>query len=92
MLIVIEIEFSKIVGIVAGVFTAASLLPQVFKSIKEKTAELSVVMMLLLFGGNSLWVWYGILKNDWPIIATNSFSFLLNTVMMILKFKYRRNG
>jgi len=81
-----------VIGIVAGICTSVSLLPQLVKIIKEKKVEdLSLVMFLSLLIGLMLWVAYGFLRDDWPIIITNSFSVLLNFCILILKFKYQRN-
>ncbi|WP_147205013.1 SemiSWEET family sugar transporter [Segetibacter aerophilus] len=80
-----------VIGIVAGIFTSASLLPQLVKIIKEKKVEdLSMTMFFSLLIGIILWVVYGILREDWPIIVTNSFSVLLNLFILVLKFKYRK--
>ena len=71
------------IGIAAGVLTSVSMLPQLIKIIKEKKAgDVSVVMLLVLIGGLALWTVYGFMKEDWPIIITNSFSFLLNCVVL----------
>jgi MtN3 and saliva related transmembrane protein len=82
----------NIIGISAGILTAASMVPQVVKMIKEKKAsQVSVLMILVLVAGISLWIWYGILKNDMPIIATNSFSLCVNIVMIVCRYKYKDN-
>jgi MtN3 and saliva related transmembrane protein len=83
---------TAIIGIVAGLFTASSLLPQLIKIIKEKKVEdLSIGMFVTLMVGLGLWVTYGFLKNDLPIIATNIFSLMLNISILILRFKYSKN-
>ncbi len=77
------------VGIGAGVLTAFSMLPQLIKVIKEKKAEeISITMVIVLIAGLSLWVAYGVLKEDWPLIITNSFSVLVNILLLIFRFKY----
>lgn len=77
------------IGLGAGVLTSASMLPQLIKTFKEKKAEdISLAMIIVLMSGISGWIFYGILKNDAPIIYTNSFSFLLNCLLLILRFKY----
>lgn len=82
-----------VIGIVAGIFTSSSLLPQVIKILKEKKVEdLSMTMFISLLIGIILWVIYGIMRDDWPIIVTNSFSVLLNFLILFLKFKYGRNS
>lgn len=82
----------KIVGITAGIFTGASMVPQLIKIIQEKKAsQVSVVMLVVLIIGLGLWAWYGFLKEDWPIILTNLFSLAINLTMIFLRFKYRNN-
>jgi len=83
--------FSNFIGIIAGSFTAASLLPQLIKIIKEKKADdISVVMLLILFAGLASWIYYGFLKKDYPIIITNSFSLLVNSLIIIFRIKYKK--
>lgn len=78
------------IGIVAGILTSISLLPQLVKIIKEKKAEdLSFLMLFVLLFGLGSWVWYGILREDLPIIVTNSFSFLINALVIGFTFKYK---
>lgn len=83
-------EYAQYVGISAGICTAVSLLPQLIKIIREKKAEdISLVMLLVLMTGLGGWIWYGILKDDLPIIFTNSFSFLINSLIIVFSLKYK---
>lgn len=83
---------SNIIGIGAGVLTGISMLPQLVKIIREKDAEsVSLPMLLILCSGLAVWVWYGVLKSDWPIIVTNGFSFLVNATIVNLKLYYRKH-
>ena len=91
-MVILAVAVTKIVGIAAGIFTSTSMLPQVIKMFKEKKAsQVSIFMLLILLAGLSLWVWYGFLKNDWPIIITNIFSLIINVIMVVLRYKYRNN-
>ena len=82
---------SSYVGIGAGAFTALSLVPQLFKIIREKKAEnISYFMLAILLTGLGGWIWYGILKDDLPIIITNAFSFINNILIIIFSAKYKR--
>ena len=81
----------QILGIIAGIFTSVSLLPQLIKTIKEKDAKsLSALMIVVLITGNSLWIYYGVLKNDMPIIATNIFSDIVNLTLLFFSIKYKK--
>lgn len=83
-------EFSQYVGIGAGILTGVSLLPQLVKLVREKKGEsVSVGMLAVLLAGLGGWVWYGVLKGDYPIILTNSFSLLTNITILILTRIYR---
>jgi MtN3 and saliva related transmembrane protein len=83
----------KILGLIAGVCTASSLLPQVVKTIKQKKAEqVSLFMLIVLLSGQILWIVYGFAKSDLPIIATNCFSLLVDILMIVLRTKYKENG
>lgn len=82
----------KIIGLTAGILTASSLLPQLIKTIKTKEAEdVAPFMFWMLVTGTGLWAYYGVLRDDLPIIITNAFSFSLNIVMLILRRHYTKN-
>ena len=90
-MLLLQVVSAQVIGLTAGVFTASSLLPQFLKIIKEKKAEdLSVPMLFILLTGVSLWIYYGTLKDDLPIILTNSFSVCLNILILVFRFKYRK--
>ncbi len=85
-------ENVEVVGIAAGICTAISLLPQIVKIIKEKkTEDISLFYLLVLLCGLGLWTYYGVLKDDVPIIATNIFSMVLNLTMITLGLVYKKN-
>jgi MtN3 and saliva related transmembrane protein len=84
-------NLTTLVGIFASIFTSTSLLPQLIKIIREKKAEnISLWMLAVLFTGLSGWIVYGILKNDWIIIAANSFSLALNILITVFSIKYKQ--
>ena len=83
---------TEYIGLAAGILTACSMMPQLIKLIRnKKSEELSLTYLMILFAGIALWVWYGTLRHDIPIIATNAFSLFLNTLMIILAIRYKRN-
>jgi MtN3 and saliva related transmembrane protein len=79
-----------IVGLVAALFTTASLLPQLIKVYKTKsTKDISTGMFALFGGGVLLWFIYGLLVKDFPIIIANSLAFVQAMVILIFKAKYK---
>jgi MtN3 and saliva related transmembrane protein len=83
-------KLTNYIGIGAGIFTGISLVPQLYKIIKEKKAEnISYFMLVILIAGLVGWVWYGIRKNDLPIIFTNGFSILVNLLTIFFSARYK---
>ena len=81
----------EIVGLAAGICTSISLLPQLVKLVKQKKAEdISIFYLIILFVGLALWMWYGFLRQDTPILVTNGFSLVINGVVIFLGIKYKR--
>ncbi|OOQ61507.1 SemiSWEET family sugar transporter [Mucilaginibacter pedocola] len=82
-------EFTEILGLVAGTLTSAASVPQIVKTTKQKKAAgISPFMFIVLLTGNALWVYYGFRRSDIPIIATNVVALALDTTMLALKWKY----
>jgi MtN3 and saliva related transmembrane protein len=84
-------NWTQVIGLAAGILTASSLLPQIIKTVREKKAEdVSLIMLIVLQAGLVLWIVYGIKREDLPVIATNSFSLVVNCIMVVLRLRYRR--
>ena len=81
----------NILGLVAGGITSVAMLPQLLKVLKEKNVEdISLMMIAVLIVGLSLWVWYGFLKDELPIILSNAFAVLVNLALLAAYFRYRQ--
>jgi len=87
-----RMETVMVIGIVAGILTSVSMVPQLVKVIKEKdVTNLSPLMVGVLLAGVSLWVVYGLMLKEWPIILSNAFSVLVNTTLLICYFIFRKD-
>ena len=83
--------YENIIGIAAGTFTSIAMLPQLIKVLRTKeTADLSVIMICVLITGVSLWVYYGFLQKEIPIILSNAFSVLVNVTLLICWFLFAK--
>ena len=92
-MIYLLLTFSRWVGICAGILTTASLIPPLVKLIKEKNPEhVPLGMLVILLGGLCLWIYYGLLNKDWPILVTNCLSLAQNLAMLTLRFKYQNKN
>lgn len=86
-------ETNTIVGVAASVLTGASLLPQLIKVIRQRKSEgVSFLMLFVLLAGVGLWIWYGVIQQDWIIIVANAVSALLNVSIFIASFYYNKQG
>ncbi len=81
-----------IFGFMATGFSVSSAVPQIRKALRtKKSDDVSIRFIIVLIIGLSLWVVYGIGKNDIVLIIGNSIAVALNTFMLFLKIKYSRN-
>ncbi len=46
-------------------------------------------MILVLITGLSLWVWYGFLQDELPIILSNAFAVLVNLALLVSYFRFK---
>ncbi|MBK4732883.1 SemiSWEET family sugar transporter [Oxynema sp. CENA135] len=77
-------------GLLAGTLTTISFLPQVIKTWKSKSAkDVSLEMFLIFCSGVFLWIVYGILVGDAPVVIANFVTFILASTILWLKLKYR---
>jgi MtN3 and saliva related transmembrane protein len=85
-----NMDLKQWIGIIAGLLTSISMLPQLIKIIKEKKAkEISLKMLIVLTTGNVLWAVYGLMREDWPIIVTNCISITINSITAIYRIRYK---
>ncbi len=83
---------TQTIGIVAGICTGISLLPQLIKILREKKDQgLSIFYLIVLLAGLILWIVYGVLRKDTPIIATNALSLVLNVATFTANTYYKRH-
>lgn len=86
----IIMNYSTILGLAAGLFTTVSFLPQVIKSWRShRTTDISLVTFLILSIGSLLWLLYGIIKIDMPIIVANAITLVFELIIIVLKIKYK---
>jgi len=82
-------ETPELLGFVAAICTTISFLPQVIKIIKTKeTKDISLLMYIILNIGIFLWLIYGFLISEPPIIVANGIVFILGLLILILKIKH----
>ena len=84
-----EVDFVPVLGYIAGFCTTVAFLPQVYRAWRTKSCkDLSPGMLMLFAVGILLWLIFGILIRELPIIIANGVTFFLVIVIVILKFRF----
>lgn len=84
-------NFIDIIGLFAGTCVTIATIPQILKVWKtKKVKEISLKMFGILTFGIAVWIVYGILKKDLPIIITNGISLFLNLIMVYFIIYYEK--
>jgi len=73
-------------GMVAGMLTTVGFIPQIVRGYRtKKMDDVSLFMPILLSAGMALWLGYGMVLNDLPIIFWNAVALTFNLVIIALK-------
>jgi MtN3 and saliva related transmembrane protein len=82
--------YVTIIGLMAGTLTTISFFPQVIKTWRSKSAkDISLTMFLSFCFGVLLWLIYGILLKDIPIIISNAITLILAGTILFFKLTYK---
>ncbi|NET40438.1 SemiSWEET transporter [Okeania sp. SIO2B3] len=77
-------------GLLAGSLTTISFLPQVIKTWRTRsTKDISLEMFAIFCSGVLIWIIYGILVKDLPVIFTNVATLTLASPILWFKLKYK---
>lgn len=82
---------ASLIGVVAGLCSTSSFVPQVLKAWREGNTEaISKRMYIVTVSAFSLWIAYGVMIESWPIIAFNIASLILSGAILALKLRSSR--
>jgi len=80
---------TAMLGLLAGTLTTVAFLPQVIRAYRTRsTRDVSLTMMVVLILGICLWLAYGLILNDLPLILANSVTFLLVALIIAAKLRW----
>ena len=86
-------DIISMIGIVAAALSTISLLPQLIRVWKTKSVkDLSTVMCGIMCTSVVLWLTYGFLAADGPLMASNSIVFAQTVAILGFKAKYGYQG
>lgn len=82
-------DLSDYIGFAAGFLTTVALIPQLQKIWKSKSAtDVSLKMFIAFTIGIALWLAYGIIKQELPMMIWNSASLALAAAILGMKLRY----
>ncbi|OGY88052.1 MAG: hypothetical protein A2233_04670 [Candidatus Kerfeldbacteria bacterium RIFOXYA2_FULL_38_24] len=82
-------NYVDLLGYVAGILVVSSLLPQTIKSWKTKsTKDLSLLRYIIYVIGIILWLTYGIIIKNGPMLLMNSIALILASSILYLKIRH----
>lgn len=80
-------------GLLAGALTTLSFLPQVWRTIRTRSArDLSWIWIVMMAAGIGGWLVYGILGDDLPVTMANGITLLLVGTLGVLKASQEKAG
>ena len=83
--------FAEYLGLVAGLLVTCSLIPQIIRVYRLRSArEISAIFTVLLLLGLLLWLVYGIMLVLAPVIIWNAIGAILVISLLYAKMKYGR--
>ncbi|MGD5605298.1 SemiSWEET transporter, partial [Xanthomonas citri pv. citri] len=79
----------KLIGFAAATCTTIAYAPQAIKVWKTRSArDISLGIFLIMVLGLTLWLIYGLLSGDAPLVAANAITILLAGGILFMKLKY----
>lgn len=77
------------IGLIAGTCTTVAFVPQVIHTLRTKdTSAISLGMYVLFVTGVFLWLGYGILLGDLPLIIANAVTLSLAAIILVMKIRH----
>jgi MtN3 and saliva related transmembrane protein len=78
-----------LVGLAAAFCTTVAFLPQVIQTWRTRsTKDLSLPMFSIFTTGIFLWLVYGLVIHDVPLVAANGVTFLLSGTILYFKLRH----
>jgi MtN3 and saliva related transmembrane protein len=79
-------DVQTLLGAAATGASITSFTPQAWKIIKTRdTSSISTGMYVLTVTGFALWLGYGVVSGQWPVMVTNAICLLLATFILVMK-------
>jgi MtN3 and saliva related transmembrane protein len=78
------------IGLAAATLTTVAFVPQVVRAWRTRsTHDISLPMFLVLAAGITLWLIYGAMIRDLPLVLANLVTLVLVLMILLLKLRYK---
>lgn len=79
-------DYVSLIGTIAATLTTGSFMPQAAKVIRTRhTKDISMGMYALMTTGIAIWIAYGIMLGEWPIIIANVVGIVPTSIILFMK-------
>lgn len=83
-------DSKNLIGYAAAFLTTCSFVPQVWQTFRTRDVSgISLGMYSVFATGVALWLVYGVLTTDWPIVAANAITLALAVMVLMMKLRFR---
>lgn len=77
------------IGVIAGVCSMTSFIPQIVKILRERSAaSVSLHMYAVTIVGFICWTAFGVLTNSWPVAVANAVCLALVITIFALRLRF----
>ncbi len=84
-------DITAMIGTFAAIASTVSFAPQAWKIIKRRhTGDISTAMYVITVTGFGLWLAYGVLRGEWPLIVSNALCFLMSGFILLMSLLPQR--
>ena len=85
-------DSTLVIGTVAALVSTVSFVPQAWKIIRTRnTSGISTGMYAMTVAGFSLWLSYGLLRGEWPLIVPNAICLFASSFIFAMKLLHKRS-
>ena len=83
-------DLTLVLGLAAGFLTTAAFVPQVWKIWKSKSADdVSLPAFIAFAVGVAMWMAYGFLRQEAPIVIWNAITLVLALAIVVMKVRFK---
>lgn len=84
-----DMPWHQVMGLIAACLTTAAFVPQALRVIRTKqTRDLSLATYLLFVIGILMWLAYGVIERDLPMIVANAVTLPLALAILVTKLRH----